>query len=402
MTKRNRNTLALMFGLLFLVVLFLSHHLMAQHVEAIKTSDDALLYLPLPERASTALTGSAFAQKITGLSIEEREKKVVKEILAGNVPSFARKLKRITIQKTISSKNYALTFYADCDYLAIGSDKDYLYMPMTPSTAQYLADRLNCTLPTKKMVDLIYAHAEIKLRPQPIPPSDRMTTVPVFVQHTDSIKAQIAQLHLNRTADSIFAGHKKDIIISNKIYTPDRDYERVVIYGWHRSIGDPIQPVYNGHYAGYADYSHGVRLVWNRALLNGDTVKITELLKDEQLNVLLSDEGPIAKPYYPPSDIFTEIKESRQEWPMHFRLFQNFPNPFNPQTQIHYVLKQPTLVRLTVFDELGRCISVLVNQNQQAGDYRILFNSGPLAAGTYYYTLQSGPYAQTRKMVVVK
>jgi hypothetical protein len=154
-------------------------------------------------------------------------------------------------------------------------------------------------LPTKKMTDIIYNKADIKLHPQPIPPSDIMTTVPVFKQHTDSVKQQISQLNFSRTADYIIAGHKKDIIISNKIYSLNKDLNRVVIYGWHLNRNDPIQPVFNGHDALYADYSHGVRLIFNKAFTSKDSIKIYDILKDPRLSVLLSDEGIINKPFYP-------------------------------------------------------------------------------------------------------
>ena len=170
---------------------------------------------------------------------------------------------------------------------------------MTPSAAQFLADKLNCLLPTKTVVDIIYNNAEIKLAPQPIPPSEIMTTVPVFTQHTDSIKEQIFQMRLDRSANSIIAGHKKDIIISNKIYSTDRTSDRVVIYGWHLGVNNPIQPVYNGHVDWYADYSHGVRLISKTAFVNGESTKVEDILKDSTLSILLSNEGLINKPYYP-------------------------------------------------------------------------------------------------------
>jgi hypothetical protein len=187
--------------------------------------------------------------------------------------------------------------YLSCDYLAIGSDQDYLYIPVTPGTAQYLADSLHGLLPTKKLVDVIYHHAEIRLVPQPIPPSDTMTTVPVFRQHTDSVMHQFSCRKLDRLPDQLVAGHKKDIILSNEIHDPEKNAERVVIYGWHRGMDDPIQPVYNGHVYWYADYSHGLRFISGHALLNGEAISLEELLKDPVLSKLLSDEGPIGTSY---------------------------------------------------------------------------------------------------------
>lgn len=262
---------------------------------------DSLRYLNIPARPAYAMPGSDFVSYVTGMSIEDRERAIVREILSGNVPSFSRKLRPINISQTIDGEGFELICFVACDYMAIGSDQDYLYIPLTPSTAQYLADTFDCSLPTRKIVDDIYSNSEVKLFPQPIPPSDSMTTIPIFQQHTDSINQQRSLLELDRAANSIVAGHKKDIIISNKIYDPERSSGNVVIYGWHLSKDNPIQPVYNGHIAMYADYSHGVRLISKAAYINGDPVYLDDALKDPILSILLSCEGVIKKPYYPES-----------------------------------------------------------------------------------------------------
>lgn len=101
-------------------------------------------------------------------------------------------------------------------------------------------------------------------------------------------------------SDEIIAGHKKDIIISNKIYGKDQTAELVVTYGygWHKAENAPIQPVYTGHIASYADYSHGVWFVSCVAFLNGVPTKLEAILKDSTYSVLLSNEGIIGKSYY--------------------------------------------------------------------------------------------------------
>lgn len=270
------------------------------------TPKDTTRHLNLPARPKNAMGGAAFAQQITGLSLAEREKAVVQEILSGNVPAFSRPLKPLKITQVVDGKNYELIFFTTSDYLAIGSAEDYFYIPMTPSTAQYLADQLDCVLPTQKIVDVVYQQAAVQLTPQPIPPSEQMTTVPVFIQHTDSIKQQILQRRLKRSADQLMAGHKKDIILSNKIYSKERASGSVVIYGWHLAENKPIQPVYNGHHGLYADYSHGTRLIAKVAFLNGAAVRVEDLLKHPDLFMLLSEEGVISQPNYPKSALFTK------------------------------------------------------------------------------------------------
>ena len=287
-----------------ILILFFLQAICAQPKSSFSAAD-TLCYLNIPERPAYAIEGTDFVAQVSGLSTEDREKAVVREILSGNVPSFSRKLRSLKISQTVDAEDYELIYFVACDYMAIGSDQDYLYIPLTPSTAQYLADKLNCSLPTSKIVDKIYTNSEITLTPQPIPPSDKMTTIEVFEQHTDSIKLQFSLSGFDRSASGIVAGHKKDIIISNKIYDHDRTNERVVIYGWHLSKNNPIQPVYNGHTARYADYSHGVRLISRLAFINGDSIHLDEILRDPDFSVLLSSEGVIRKPYYPESKIFT-------------------------------------------------------------------------------------------------
>ena len=70
---------------------------------------------------------------------------------------------------------------------------DYFLIPISPNTAQRIADALHCSLPTPKMVDEIYAAAEVKLVPAPIPPTPAMTTVQVFSNHNATVRAQRAE-----------------------------------------------------------------------------------------------------------------------------------------------------------------------------------------------------------------
>ncbi|MEE1944407.1 hypothetical protein VRU48_04760 [Pedobacter sp. KR3-3] len=258
--------------------------------------------LKLKPRKADALGGTAFAHSISDstLSLVAREEIIFREIKNGNVPSFLRKFQKIVSKATIDNKDYELVFFVLPDYLAIGHNDDYFYMPMTPILAQKVANLLHCSLPTRKITDLIDQNATLKLTPQPIPPSKAMTTVPVFITHNDLVKQQM-QPYLSQHANgALTVGNKKDIVISNKIYgetTP-----RVVIYGWHQLDGKPIQPLYNKHTNTWADYSHGVRLVQNTMWLNGKKTTLAKILADPLLSQLLSDEGIIEKSYYPVFD----------------------------------------------------------------------------------------------------
>ena len=83
-------------------------------------------------------------------------------------------------------------------------------------------------------------------------------------------------------------------------------------------------------------------------------------------------------------------------------LFQNYPNPFNPSTTISFHLSSRSFVSLKVFDALGREVSNLVTGELPAGDYARQWNAGGAASGMYFYRLQTGTSAQTKKLMVIK
>jgi hypothetical protein len=255
--------------------------------------------LKLKARKADALGGKAFANSIidSNLSLADRENIIYKEIISGNIPDFLRKLKKISYSLKINNQEYSIAFFVVPDYMAIGSNEDFIYMPMTPILAQRVANLLKCSFPTRKIVDLIYQNASIKLEPQPIPPTKAMTTVPVFIAHNELVKTQLIPYLVQHNNSELTTGNKKDVVISSKIYTEKTP--KVVIYGWHKLDGKAIQPLYNKHTNTWADYSHGIRLIQNKALVNGNKTTIAKVLTDPILNQILSDEGVIEKAYYP-------------------------------------------------------------------------------------------------------
>ncbi|MCE1164382.1 MAG: T9SS type A sorting domain-containing protein [Bacteroidetes bacterium] len=83
-------------------------------------------------------------------------------------------------------------------------------------------------------------------------------------------------------------------------------------------------------------------------------------------------------------------------------LNQNYPNPFNPMTSIQYGIPKSGLVKLIVYDVLGKEVSVLVNEVKNAGKYIISYNASSLPSGIYFYKLSAGSYTEIKKMVLVK
>lgn len=80
----------------------------------------------------------------------------------------------------------------------------------------------------------------------------------------------------------------------------------------------------------------------------------------------------------------------------------NYPNPFNPETKINYVIPKSSTVRLEVFDNLGRVVEVLVDKKQNAGNYQVSFNGDNIPSGIYFYRLTTEQSSITQKMVLLK
>jgi hypothetical protein len=83
-------------------------------------------------------------------------------------------------------------------------------------------------------------------------------------------------------------------------------------------------------------------------------------------------------------------------------LAQNYPNPFNPATTITYELPIASQVTLSVYDVLGREVSVLVNGRKNAGVHEVKFDGVNLPSGVYFYRLQAGDFCQSKKLVLLK
>lgn len=94
--------------------------------------------------------------------------------------------------------------------------------------------------------------------------------------------------------------------------------------------------------------------------------------------------------------------EDEKRIPSEFNLHQNFPNPFNPTTNISYYLPEASKVNIDVFDVLGRHIQSLVNSEQTAGDHSITFNAENLSSGIYFYRIKAGSFLKTKQMLLTK
>ena len=244
----------------------------------------------IPPRQANASGGKTWLESVNDLSSAEREEAIVREIAGGNIPLFLRTFHPITVTaKDAAGKEHRATFEVMPDYLAVGSDDDFVRIPMGPGTAARIADAFGCALPTRKIVDEVYRAATVKLAPIPLT-KDR-EAASTFLQHHLLIEEQRKASALG----ALVAGIKKDVVVTNRLAEKPN---RVAIYGWHKIDGVPIQPLTIVHVDRYVDYSHGVRLMKRSIVVDGKPVDVRQVLRSPTLHSLLSDEGPILRPTY--------------------------------------------------------------------------------------------------------
>ena len=96
------------------------------------------------------------------------------------------------------------------------------------------------------------------------------------------------------------------------------------------------------------------------------------------------------------------VNENANQSPKQYKLYGNYPNPFNPTTKIKYELPKESKVQLKIFDIVGREIATLVNETQKAGIYNVNFNASNFSSGIYFCRITAGSFIQTQKMILLK
>ncbi len=138
----------------------------------------------------------------------------------------------------------------------------------------------------------------------------------------------------------------------------------------------------------------GINTAQNKLLTvdtaNGQAVKILDLGASNITSIALN-----------PDDI-ADASGNKSLLPDDYTLLQNYPNPFNPLTAIEFTVPKRSFVTLIVYDALGRIIQTLAEGFREKGFHREYYDASGVSSGVYYYTLRSGTYHSTKKMIVIK
>lgn len=123
------------------------------------------------------------------------------------------------------------------------------------------------------------------------------------------------------------------------------------------------------------------------------------LVSNDNLNVTLDAESITT---FVSSGEITSVPDNASSGPASFVLSQNYPNPFNPRTRINFTIPEKSFVSLKVYNTLGEEMDELAGKEYPAGEHSVTFDATYLADGVYFYTLETGDYINTRKMIVIK
>jgi len=239
-------------------------------------------FLNLPKRADKALGGSQFMEKVLGIDLEkfktnprqlgtlskvERENAILQQIELGNIPDFLRHPTAVILKGPDGGE---VKTYVMPDYIAIGSNEDFVRVPLSPIIAQALARKYDLSLPTKTIVEETYAQAgktvvgPFYTRPEEFEANSAYLDSPGFYLRSDrDIKEQLQGVPLG----TLVSGGKKELVVSPHVSVMAPGVppsEAIDFYGLYGDDGIPIQRTPgHGKESGYrhTEYALGVRFV---------------------------------------------------------------------------------------------------------------------------------------------
>ena len=247
------------------------------------------------DKPQASVTGWDFMLKADKMGFWKLEDAIADAVLEGNMPQELKSFRKIVFKTPVVDsveilrKPHKVEIWVLPDYISIGTSNNFVRMPMGPLAAQRIADSLNCILPTTFLVDRIAEVSQGHLNIFPFRPLGSRNSQPIVYQDSNNAINALYDAKGYKFGQFI-SGLKKDVVLTYKILTLPGNENRVAIYGWHLPSGKAKQPLHIKHGNFYADYSHGIRMIYRTIKVDGKEYDAREVLESPQLYRLLSNE----------------------------------------------------------------------------------------------------------------
>lgn len=271
----------------------------------------------------------------------------------------------------------------DSKILVLGyHNSSVMMLKLTPAITQSFSFTRNNL--SKAIIDSQYTYDTVILPPNDLPAYSQVKNVYINIDtilHTAVGDLVLTLVHEGRTDTLLF---QRGGMLDNMISTKFSDTSAFPICG-------SGAPPYSGYFRPCFPLSQFKNLSasgpWILKIFDR-RVPDTGLLKAWTLTI--EYEIPIG------------IHPVSNEIPVNYHLSQNYPNPFNPVTKIRFSVPKQSLVKLSVYDILGKELNVLTNDFLQPGTYETDFDASHLSSGIYFYSLSTTDFTETKKMVLIK
>lgn len=323
---------------------------------------------------------------------DQQEKYVEKTILDGNVPNYLRTPKTFRAPKILLSDGSSPTFDFSGmpDFVAMGTDTDFMYAVMRPETAANIADavfeadgKFSMSLPTKRLCAFKFMNAASVVPLPVVRPPEAVTMGPAAAsvaawQHSTQLAlAYAAQKNIpfgsTLKKGTVADGHRKNLVTG-----PNATGNKVIIYGGMNTDGTfPIQPLSDVHPSTYFDYSHGIWLVHRKCWVDGKVWDLWDVCNHPLYWPLVSNQGPFipdwptTTPVTPAFPVFRNETYELATTPKPASLGPATPPPTMPDAELHkdpgYHPPEVALIP-DIVDCNGVVWSAIAAPNQTPGD----------------------------------
>ncbi len=217
-----------------------------------------------------------------------------------------------------------------------------------------------------------------------------------------SLHDYIGALSVN--GNIIFAGLGNNHGVSLSTDNGETWYQTSLSSGSVYSFAFSGNNVFAGTFSAGVYMSTNNGLTWaqrNEGLSTNNTLVYDLCILNSYIFAGIGNAAPMGV-YRRPLGELIGIHSISSEIPDKFTLLQNYPNPFNPATKIKFALPNSSFAKLVIYDALGRVVETLINEHLKAGTYEADWSAGKYSSGIYFYTLTSGTFSRTNKMLLLK